>query len=97
MIRRRVRITAVDSLRTSEKDSKLLGEAVISWARLESSDDVFAEVDLRGVLTSRSELHWMAGDTEVEMIELPHCAGMPEDLILEARPHRQSKGGLALG
>jgi hypothetical protein len=34
----------------------------------------------------------MAGDTEVEMIELPHYAGMPEDLIPQARPMASPKG-----
>jgi hypothetical protein len=53
---------------------------------------LFAEVDVRGVLTSRSELHWMAGDTEVEMIEPPHYAGMPEDLVLQARPIASPSG-----
>jgi hypothetical protein len=80
----RVRVTAVGSLSTSESDSNLLGAAVITWTSLEPSDDAFAEVDVRGVLISGSELHWMAGDTEVEMIELPHYAGMPEDLVLQA-------------
>jgi hypothetical protein len=47
----RVRVTAVSSLSTSEKDSDLLGAAVIAWTSLEPSDDVFAEVDVRGVLT----------------------------------------------
>jgi hypothetical protein len=88
----RVRVTAVGSLSTSERDSNLLGAGVIPWTGLESSDDVFAEVDVRGVLTSRSELHWMAGDTEVEMIELPHYAGMPEDLVLQARPIASPSG-----
>jgi len=89
----RVRITAVGSLSTSENDSHLLGAVVIPWTGREDSDDVFAEVDLCGVLTSGSEHHWMAGDTEVEMIELPHYAGMPEDLILQARPIASPKGG----
>jgi hypothetical protein len=91
----RVRVTAVGSLSTSEKDSNLLGAAVITWTSLEPSDDVFAEVDVRGVLTSGSELHWMAGDTEVEMIELPHYAGMPEDLVLQARPIASPAGSKA--
>ena len=88
----RVRVTAVGSLSTSEKDSNLLGTEVIPWTGCKSSDDAFAEVDLIGVLTSQSELYWMAGDTEVEMIELPHYAGMPEDLALQARPVASPKG-----
>ncbi|OBK15743.1 hypothetical protein [Mycobacterium asiaticum] len=88
----RVNVTAVGSLSASEKDSDLLGEAVIAWTGGEESDDVFAEVDVIGVLTSRSELRWLAGDTEVERIELPHYAGMPEDLALQARPVRSPKG-----
>jgi hypothetical protein len=91
----RVRVTAVGSLSTSERDSNLLGAAVIPWTSLEPSDDVFAEVDVRGVLTAGSELHWMAGDTEVEMIELPHYAGMPEDLVLQARPIASPAGSKA--
>jgi hypothetical protein len=91
----RVRVTAVGSLSTSERDSNLLGAVVIPWTSLEPSDDVFAEVDLRGVLTSRSELHWMASDTEVEMIELPHYAGMPEDLVLQAHPIASPSGSKA--
>ena len=89
----RVRVTAVGSLSTSEEDSNLLGAVVIAWTDLEQSDDLFAEVDVRGVLTSRSELHWMAGDTKVEMIEPPQYAGMPEDLVLQARPIASPKAG----
>jgi hypothetical protein len=88
----RVRVTAVGSLSTSHEDSKLLGDTVITWTSLESSGDAFAEVDVRGVLTCRSKLRWMAGDTEVEMIELPQYAGMPEDLVLQARPIASPKG-----
>jgi hypothetical protein len=91
----RVRVTAVGSLGTSEKDSNLLGAAVIPWTSLEPSDDVFAEVDVRGVLTSGSELHWMAGDTEVEVIELPWYAGVPEDLVVQARPMASPAGSKA--
>lgn len=91
----RVRVTAVGSLSTSEKDSNLLGAVVIPWTHVDSSDDVFAEEEVRGVLTSGSELHWMAGDTEVEMIEPPHYAGMPEDLVLQARPIASPAGSKA--
>lgn len=91
----RVRVTAVGSLSTSDKDSNLLGAVVIPWTHLDSSDDVFAEEEVRGVLTSGSELHWMAGDTEVEMTELPHYAGEPEDLIMQARPIASPSGSKA--
>jgi hypothetical protein len=91
----RVRVTTVGSLSTSEKDSNVLGAVVIPWTQLETSDDVFAEQEVRGVLTSGSELHVMAGDTEVEMIELPHYAGMPEDLIPQARPIASPSGSKA--
>ena len=82
----RVRVTAVGSPSTSETDSKLLGAVVIPWSSVEPNDDVFAGVGVRGVLASGSDLHWMSGDTEVEMIELPRYAGMPEDLVPQARP-----------
>lgn len=72
-----------------------MGSMVIPWTSLEPSDDVFADVENRGVLTSGAELYWMAGDTEVDMVELPHYAGKPEDFIPHARPIASPAGSSA--
>lgn len=83
----RVKITAAGSINIAET-TNLLRSEVISWTSLEPSDDLVADVDVRGVLVTGSELHWMAGDAEVQMIELPHYAGMPKDLISKRAPSR---------
>lgn len=90
----RVRVKAAGSINTAETKS-FEGVDVIIWTSLESSDDVFAEVDMRGVLISDSELCWMAGDTEVQMIEPPHFAGQPEELLKQATPVASPKGSSA--
>jgi hypothetical protein len=58
----RARVTALGSLDGSDNDAKLLGATVIPWTDLRQSDNVFAEVDIRGVLDSTAELHWLSGD-----------------------------------
>ena len=82
----RVGVTALGSLDSSEKDAKLLGATVIPWTDLRQSDDVFAEVDVRGVLDLTAEPHWLSGDAEVEIIEQPRYADLPENLVPQARP-----------
>jgi hypothetical protein len=64
----------------------LLGATVIPWTHLRESSDIFAEVDVRGVLVSTAELHWLSGDAEVEIIERPRYADLPENLVPQARP-----------
>ncbi|MEB3023565.1 hypothetical protein [[Mycobacterium] crassicus] len=96
----RVKLLHVKLLPTSEnsadiKESELLGTTVTTWTGLEPSDDVFAECDMRGVLTSGSELCWIAGDSEVEMMQPPRYAGLPEELVAEAKPIASPAGSKA--
>jgi hypothetical protein len=68
------------------KDAELMGETVITWTDLRQSIDVFAEVDIRGLLTATAELRWLSGDAEVEIVERPHYADLPENLVSQAQP-----------
>lgn len=82
----RVRVTALGSLDTEEEDQKLLGTTVIPWTEMEQSEDIFAEVEIRGVATLDGELCWLSGDAAVEIIDEPRYAGDPEDLVRLAQP-----------
>jgi hypothetical protein len=82
----RARVTALGSLDTSANDATLLGAKVIPWTHLRVSADIFAEVDVRGVLVSTAELHWLSADAEVEIIERPRYADLPENVVPQARP-----------
>jgi hypothetical protein len=88
----RAQVTALGSLDGSDKDAELLGATVIPWTDLRQSDDVFAEVDVRGVLDSTAELRWLSGDAEVEIIERPRYADLPENLVSQARPMTTPSG-----
>ncbi|WP_137145099.1 hypothetical protein [Mycolicibacterium sp. CR10] len=89
----RVRVTALGSLDTSAEDAKLLGATVVPWTDLRQSDDVFAEVDVRGTITPPStKLRWLSGDAEVEIIERPRYAGMPDELAASAQPLQSPAG-----
>jgi hypothetical protein len=80
----RVKVAALGSFDGSGNVAKLLGATVIPWTDLRQSDDVFAEVDVRGVLDSTAELHWLPGDAEIEIIERPRYADLPERLVRQA-------------
>jgi hypothetical protein len=89
----RVRVVKLGSMDTTDADLKLLGATVITWTNMEKSDDIFAEVEVRGVLTpddevawTIGELAWLSGDAEVEILDPPRYAGQPEDLIPLAQP-----------
>jgi hypothetical protein len=88
----RVRVASLGSLDTGPEDAELLGATVITWTQLEDSGDVFAEVEVRGIITPKNELHWLSGDAEVEVIEWPRYADQPENLIPQARPRRTPSG-----
>ena len=62
----RAKVTALGSLDTGEEDQQFLGAIIIPWTDAVISDDVFAEEEVRGVLTSEGELLWLWGDSEVE-------------------------------
>ena len=55
------RVTALGSPDTSAKDHPgLLGATIVPWTELRQSNDVFAEVETRGVLIRpRTELRWL--------------------------------------
>lgn len=89
----RVRVIKLGILDTSEDDLRLLGSTVITWTDMEKSDDMFAEVEVRGVLTPEletewivGEISWLGGDCVVEIVDPPRYAGQPEDLIPLAEP-----------
>jgi len=87
------RVTDLGSLDTGAKDAELLGATVVPWTDLRQSNDVFAEVNIRGVLTSpTTELRWLSGDAEVEIVQRPRYAGLPEDLVAEARSMQSPTG-----
>jgi hypothetical protein len=88
----RVRVASPGSLDTGPEDAELLGATVTTWTQLEGSGDVFAEVEVRGIITPKNELHWLSGDAEVEVIEWPRYADQPENLIPQARPMRTPSG-----
>lgn len=77
----RVKVVALGSLDTHESDQELLGEDVVTWTGLEDSQDIFAEEQILGVVTTDGQLRWLSGDAMVEVIEPPRYAGQPEDLI----------------
>ncbi len=89
----RVRLTKLGSLDTDSRDHDLLGQTVITWTDMERSKDIFAEVEVRGILQPENEvawqigeLWWLSGDAEVEIIDPPRYAGRPEELIRHAQP-----------
>jgi hypothetical protein len=87
------RVTDLGSLDTGAKDADLLGATIVPWTDLRQSNDVFAEVNIRGVLTSpTTELRWLSGDAEVEIVQRPRYAGLPEDLLAEARSMQSPTG-----
>jgi hypothetical protein len=85
-------VTTLGSLDTSEEDQELLGAMIIPWTQMEDSDDIFAEAEIRGVVTPSNELWWLSGDAKVEIIEPPRYAGDPEDLIPLAQPMPSPRG-----
>jgi hypothetical protein len=89
----RVRVVRLGLLDTEPENEELLGATVITWTNLETSDNVFSEVEVRGLLTPENEvawtvgeLSWLSGDAEVEIIDPPRYAGQPEELIPLAQP-----------
>ena len=63
------------------------------WTDLRQSNDVFAEVDVRGVLVPpATEFRWLSGDAEVEITQPPRYAGLPEQLVAQARPVQSPAG-----
>jgi hypothetical protein len=87
------RVTALGSLDTRARDAELLGATIVPWTDLRKSNDVFAEVDVRGVLISpTTELRWLSGDAEVEIVQRPRYAGLPEELVPEAGPMQSPAG-----
>jgi Protein of unknown function (DUF2510) len=87
------RVTALGSLDTSTKDPGLLGATIVPWTELRQSNDVFAEVDIRGVLTPpTTELRWLSGDAEIEIVQRPRYAGLPENLVAVATPMQSPAG-----
>lgn len=95
----RVKVTALGSLDTEEEDRALLGETIIPWTGMEESDDIFAEVEVRGVVTPTNGLWGLSGDAEVEVIDPPRYAGQPEDLVPQAQriPSPEGVKGKKLG
>jgi hypothetical protein len=86
------RVTALGSLDTGARDAELLGATVVPWTDLREGDNPFAEVDIRGVLVPpTTELRWLSGDAEVEIIQRPCFADLPESLVSQARPMRSPK------
>lgn len=87
------RVTALGSLDASAKDPGLLGATIVPWTELRQSNDVFAEVDIRGVLTPpTTELRFLSGDAEIEIVQRPRYAGLPENLVAEATPMQSPAG-----
>ncbi|MCU1698973.1 MAG: hypothetical protein JWR34_5036 [Mycobacterium sp.] len=87
------RVTALGSLDATPNEGELLGATIMPWTDLRQSTDVFAEVDVRGVLTPPStELCWLSGDAEVEVVQRPRYAGLPEDLVAQATPTQSPAG-----
>jgi hypothetical protein len=89
----RVKVRKLGSLDTHPGDLELLGQTVITWTEMERSSDMFAEVQVRGILRPENEVAWtvgelwfLSGDAEVEIIDPPLYAGQPEDLIPLAEP-----------
>jgi hypothetical protein len=87
------RVTALGSLDTSDQDAEMLGATIVPWTDLRHSNDVFAEVDVRGVLVPpATEFRWLSGDAEVEITQPPRYAGLPEQLVAQARPVQSPAG-----
>jgi hypothetical protein len=89
----RVRVKKLGSLDTHPEAPELIGETVITWTEMERSKNIFAEVQVRGILRPENEVAWtigelwgISGDAEVEIIDPPLYAGQPEDLIPLAEP-----------
>jgi hypothetical protein len=87
------RVTALGSLDTKPDDAPMLGAEIVPWTHLQISDNVFAEVEVRGVLASTTaEIHWLSGDAEIEMLAEPRYADLPENLIPLAQPVQTPAG-----
>jgi hypothetical protein len=87
------RVRDLGSVDTGAKDAELLSATIVPWTDLRQGNDVFAEVTIRGVLTSpTTELRWLSGDAEVEIVQRPRYAGRPEDLVAEATPLQSPTG-----
>lgn len=70
-----------------------MGATIVPWTELRQSNDVFAEVDIRGVLTPpTTELRFLSGDAEIEIVQRPRYAGLPENLVAEATPMQSPAG-----
>ncbi len=56
------RVTDLGSLDTGAKDAELLSATIVPWTDLRQSNELFAEVNIRGVLTlPTTELRWLSG------------------------------------
>lgn len=73
----RARVVALGSLDTSPEDADLLGATIITWTQLDTSSEIFAEVDIRGVIDPNNELRWLSGDAMFEVIDWPCYADQP--------------------
>jgi hypothetical protein len=89
----RVKIVALGQLDTTAEDSELVGATVVTWTAMEESDDIFAEVEIRGIVTAAGDLWWLSGDAQVEVLEWARYAGQPEDFI-SAAPAIKSPAGV---
>lgn len=88
----RARVVALGSLDTSPEDADLLGATIITWTQLDTSSEIFAEVDIRGVIDPNNELRWLSGDAMLEVIDWPRYADQPENLIAQAGPMQTPSG-----
>ena len=86
----RARVTALGSLDDSAEAAALLGATVIPWTQLQQSDDIFAEVEVRGVLVATTEIRWLSGDAEI--VEPPRYADLPGESCAAGAAHAYTIG-----
>ena len=75
----------------------ILDDVVTVWTRCETAKNPLSAVEIRGVITGGHGLAWLPEDAKVSIVEPPQFAGMPEDLVKEARPVAPPEGSLSGG
>lgn len=90
----RVRVTDWGSIDGIEGIPHTIDDVMTVWTRCHRDENPFVTVEIRGLLGPDEELVWLPEDAQVEVVEPVRYAGMPEDLIKEAKPVKPPKGSL---
>jgi hypothetical protein len=89
----RIRVIEWGSIDEVHEDVAFTVDDVVTlWTRCVRAGNIFAPVELRGVLGATPELLWLPEDARVEIVQGPRFAGQPAAIVRDLKPMRPPEG-----